>query len=202
DGSVPGGLAVARPPRSLAMDRQPPAPPGRHPATANRGGLGARAAGIDRRQRQQAPGLRGISRPLGQPAQSRRVVILPKANRSRHGKPPLVCHGESYPRHFVNRLRESRSTGLGISPEATPRVTLPPVKVIGTSPLTGVGIDRAKVPSNVQTLPPPTIEMQGPAGLVQDLNQHLGSISLSDNENNPYQPDVYYRGFAATSVVG
>jgi len=37
--------------------------------------------------RQQAPGLRGIRRPLRQTAQLRRSVILPKANRRCHGKP-------------------------------------------------------------------------------------------------------------------
>src|SRR5713101_2486247 len=59
------------------------------------------------------------------------------------------------------------------NPKPMPSVTLAPIEVIGTSPLLGVGIDRDKVPSNVQTLPAPNIEMQGPAGLVNDLDQEL-----------------------------
>ncbi len=69
------------------------------------------------------------------------------------------------------------------NPKPPPSVTLAPVEVIGTSPLLGVGIDRDKVPSNVQTLPAPNIEMQGPAGLVNDLDQELGSVNLNANED-------------------
>src|SRR6516162_8954674 len=32
----------------------------------------------------------------GQPAQCRCLVVPAKCNSRRHGKPPLVCHGESY----------------------------------------------------------------------------------------------------------
>ncbi len=89
-----------------------------------------------------------------------------------------------------------------MGPAAPASVTLPPIEVVGTSPLIGVGIDRDKVPANVQTLPAPSIEMHGPAGLVNDLDQQLGSVNLNGNEDNPFQPDVQYRGFTATSVVG
>jgi len=37
------------------------------------------------------------------------------SNRSRHGKPLRVCHGESYSPRLGNPLRESRSGRLGIS---------------------------------------------------------------------------------------
>ena len=40
------------------------------------------------------------------------------------------------------------------SPEPEPVVTLPPVEVIATSPLAGVGINRDKVPGTARTLAP------------------------------------------------
>lgn len=83
-----------------------------------------------------------------------------------------------------------------------PTVTLAPIEVIGTSPLPGIGIDRDKVPSNAQTLSAPDIAKQGSAALVTGLEQQLGSVNRNDNEDNPFQPDIQYRGFAATSVVG
>src|SRR4030095_13570157 len=99
----------------LGVESQHPVPHRLHPDTADPGGLGAGPAVIDRRQRQQAPGLSGILRPLRQHAYLRRLVIPANSNRSRHGKPPPVCHGESYSPRLGNPLRESRSGGLGIS---------------------------------------------------------------------------------------
>ncbi len=90
----------------------------------------------------------------------------------------------------------------GQNSTATPTLTLPTIEVVGTSPLAGIGIDRDKVPANVQTLPTPNTATQGPAPLVTGLDQALGSVNLNGNEDNPYQPDVQYRGFEASPVVG
>src|SRR3981189_128614 len=108
-GALPGALPLtspsgpsalhARPPprRRLGFEGPPPAPPRLHPAPADLRRLGPSPAIVDRRQRQQAPRLIGILRPLRQLAQSRGVVIPSNPNRTSHGKPPPVCHGESPP---------------------------------------------------------------------------------------------------------
>ena len=81
-------------------------------------------------------------------------------------------------------------------------VTLPSVEVIATSPLPGLGIDRDKVPSNAQSLPAPDITTQGPTSFTTQLNRHVGSINIEDNQGNPFQPDVLYRGFEGSPVLG
>jgi len=81
-------------------------------------------------------------------------------------------------------------------------VTLAPVEVVGTTPLAGIGIDRDKIPANIQVLPQPDIARNGPASLVSGLDRSLSSINLNDNEDNTYQPDVQYRGFTASPVLG
>jgi iron complex outermembrane receptor protein len=86
--------------------------------------------------------------------------------------------------------------------QAPPSATLPTVEVIGTSPVPGTGIDRDKMPSNVQTLGAPDVAKQGPAGLGTSLDQRLGSVSINANQDNPYQPDLQYRGFEASPVLG
>jgi hypothetical protein len=79
------------------------------PNTADPDGIAAAPAVIDRRQCQQAARLIGILRPLRQLAQSPGLVILPKANRSCHGKPPPfasvnhICSALGIPR--VSRLQ-------------------------------------------------------------------------------------------------
>lgn len=85
---------------------------------------------------------------------------------------------------------------------ATPAITLAPVDVVGTSPLLGIGIDRDKVPANVQTLPAQDYATEGPAAMATSLNERVGSANLSENEDNVYQPDIQYRGFTASPVVG
>ena len=84
-------------------------------------------------------------------------------------------------------------------PAATP---LPEVVVIGTTPLPGVGIDRDKVPSNASSLLAPDTAKQGPAGIGTALDQRLGSVNINANQDNPFQPDIQYRGFEASPVLG
>ena len=83
-----------------------------------------------------------------------------------------------------------------------PETILPTTEVIGTSPLPGLGIDRDKMPANAQTLPAPDIANEGPAGLGRELDQQLGSVNINDNQGNPFQPDVQYRGFEASPILG
>jgi iron complex outermembrane recepter protein len=88
------------------------------------------------------------------------------------------------------------------SDAASPVQTLPTVEVIGVSPLPGLGIDRDKVPSNARSLAAPDDAKQGPATLGTSLDQRLGSVNINANQNNSFQPDVQYRGFAASPVLG
>jgi hypothetical protein len=85
---VAGSLAVHQARRPLGVESQHPVPHRLQPNTADPGGIAAAPAVIDRRQRQQAARLIGILRALRQLAQSPGLVILPKANRRCHGKPP------------------------------------------------------------------------------------------------------------------
>jgi iron complex outermembrane receptor protein len=86
--------------------------------------------------------------------------------------------------------------------QAEAPVALPPVEVVATSPLPGLGIDRDKVPSNAQSLPAPDITTQGPTSFTTLLNQRVGSVNIEENQGNPFQPDVLYRGFEGSPVLG
>lgn len=86
--------------------------------------------------------------------------------------------------------------------QAESPLTLPTVEVVAPSPLPGLGIPRDKVPSNAQSLPAPEITTQGPTSFTTQLNQRVGSVNIEENQGNPFQPDVLYRGFEATPIVG
>ena len=96
----------------------------------------------------------------------------------------------------------AQTASANSGPEVPPALVLPPIEVIGTTPLPGIGIDRDKVPSNVQSLTAPDIAKQGPAALATGLDQRLGSVNINANQDNPYQPDIQYRGFEASPVLG
>lgn len=113
---VAGRLAVDETGRTIRVEGQHPIAHRLEADAADPRRGCSRGAIIDRRQRQQPTRLAGIHRPPRQLVQSSSVVIPSKPNRSRHGKPHPVCHGESYSRQFGNPLRESHSQGFGIRP--------------------------------------------------------------------------------------
>src|SRR5215831_1538136 len=96
----------------------------------------------------------------------------------------------------------AQSAPGGTTPETPPAIVLPPVAVIAPSPLPGLGIDRDKVPSNAQSLPAPQITTQGPTSYTTQLNQRVGSVNIEENQGNPFQPDVLYRGFEGSPLAG
>jgi iron complex outermembrane receptor protein len=77
-----------------------------------------------------------------------------------------------------------------------------PVKVIAATPLPGTAIDVAKAPYDVRTLTDADLARTGPASLTGALASRLGGVNVGDNLDDPFQPDIVYRGFTASPVVG
>jgi iron complex outermembrane recepter protein len=79
--------------------------------------------------------------------------------------------------------------------------TLPTVVVQATA-IAGAPIDIDKVAGNVQVLSAADLSRNGPASLTGALNSQLSSININDNADDPFQPDILYRGFEASPVLG
>jgi iron complex outermembrane receptor protein len=79
---------------------------------------------------------------------------------------------------------------------------LPTVVVEATAIPGGTALDADKVPGNVQSLSASDLTRNGSASMTQALNSQLGSISINDNLDDPFQPDILYRGFEASPVLG
>lgn len=79
---------------------------------------------------------------------------------------------------------------------------LPSVDVISTTPLPGIGIEAEKLPFHVQSLNKEALNNSQGDTLTNTLNKNLGSVFINDIQNNPYQPDVNYRGFTASPLLG
>ncbi len=74
--------------------------------------------------------------------------------------------------------------------------------VISATPLAGSKIPLDAIPGNVQLLSAADLAREGTASLTSALNSRLGSINVNDNIVDPFQPDILYRGFEASSVAG
>ena len=79
---------------------------------------------------------------------------------------------------------------------------LPEMVVVGVSPLLGTGIDLDRVPGNVSVIDPARERAKAPASVAQMLDARLGSVSMADYQGNPMQPNLSYRGFNASPVLG
>jgi len=80
--------------------------------------------------------------------------------------------------------------------------SLAPLDVISTTPLPGSQIPKDRVPANIQGIGNAELEEQHPNSVSAALNQNLSSVSVNDTEGNPFQPDVSFRGFTASPVLG
>lgn len=85
---------------------------------------------------------------------------------------------------------------------AEDNVELSPIEVIGTTPLHGVGLPADQIPANVQTAEAEDIARVQALDLSDFMNKTLGSVSINQAQNNPFQPDLKFRGFTASPLVG
>jgi len=81
-------------------------------------------------------------------------------------------------------------------------VELSEIEVIGTTPLHGVGLPADMIPTNVQSATAEDIAKVQSLDLSDFMSRTLSSVNINSAQNNPYQPDVTYRGFSATPLLG
>jgi iron complex outermembrane receptor protein len=76
------------------------------------------------------------------------------------------------------------------------------IVVIGVTPVPGFSVDRDKLPGNVQTLRSGDLNRNGPANTLNALDQQASSVNFNDTLADPFQPEVLFRGFEASPVLG
>lgn len=80
--------------------------------------------------------------------------------------------------------------------------TIATVTVVGVTPLIGSQVDRNQVPAPVQTATSRDIERSHVLDLTTYMNRHTGSVYVNDIQNNALQPDINYRGYTASPLLG
>ena len=79
---------------------------------------------------------------------------------------------------------------------------LPPVEVVATSPLIGSGLDRNLVPAETQRAEPAGPAARGHAATGALAEREVGGVSTLSASGNPFQPTLFYHGFAASPLQG
>lgn len=98
----------------------------------------------------------------------------------------------------------SHATAQVKEPESPPdRPTqIEGITVFGVAPVLGSGIDPDKVPNETRVLRGPELTRTGTPSLLGALQDQVSSVNLNATLENPYQPDLQYRGFEASPLEG
>ncbi|MEW8505893.1 MAG: TonB-dependent receptor [Candidatus Thiodiazotropha sp.] len=111
---------------------------------------------------------------------------------------PIVSQQQPKPM----RLLFSASLVLSGSGTGWAEERLPAIDVISTTPLHGVEIERNRLPMHTEIATDEEVTRQQSLDLSEFLNQRFGSVFLNEAQNNPLQPDLLYRGFVASPLIG
>jgi outer membrane receptor protein involved in Fe transport len=76
------------------------------------------------------------------------------------------------------------------------------IDVVGATPLPGTNLPLDEIPAPVQTASALDLERSGALDLAELLNQRLSGVHVNQNQENPFQPDVNYRGYTASPLLG
>ncbi len=75
------------------------------------------------------------------------------------------------------------------------------ITVIGVTPI-GAGVDLAKVAASVQTMGAEAVARSRARNLSALMSRGLGGVHVVEAQGNPFQPDVHFRGYAASPLLG
>lgn len=79
---------------------------------------------------------------------------------------------------------------------------MPVVEVVGTTPLPGIGVDRALLPYPVQTAGKAERERSGAGNLSEYMAQNLTGVNVNEVQGSPFQNDLTFRGYRASPLLG
>ena len=90
---------------------------------------------------------------------------------------------------------------LVIIPISAKAQRLEEITVIGVVPA-GSNIDAAKLAYPIQMANAEDLDSASILSVADFLRQNFSSVSVNDAQNNPMQPDIQYRGFTASPLLG
>lgn len=90
----------------------------------------------------------------------------------------------------------SRSITLALAAQASR------IDVVAATPLPGTDLAIDEIPTPVQTASARNLERSGSLDLADLMNRRLNGVHVNANQENPFQPDINYRGYTASPLLG
>lgn len=76
------------------------------------------------------------------------------------------------------------------------------ITVVGAMPLPGLGQAKNEIPAAVQSASGAAIARSQAIDLTAFMNRNLAGVHINEIQGNPFQPDVSYRGYTASPLLG
>ena len=76
------------------------------------------------------------------------------------------------------------------------------ITVVGVTPLPGLGVPVNRVPSNVQVASGAALARTSGVHVGAQIGDALASVHLNEAQSSTFQPDVQFRGFATSPLLG
>ena len=76
------------------------------------------------------------------------------------------------------------------------------VEVVGTSPLPGLGIEKNKLPYDVQSYGGEDIHNSQSINIPEYMSRNLTGVNINEFQGSPFQADITYRGFRLSGLLG
>ena len=95
-------------------------------------------------------------------------------------------------------LALSSSVSLG----AAEKLTTDTINVYSATPLPSIGLPLNIIPANIQIGNPKVLKNQGGVSLADYMTNNMQSVSVTEMGGNPWQPEITFRGFSASPLLG
>ena len=86
--------------------------------------------------------------------------------------------------------------------ETSSQIQAEKVEVISTTPLAGIGLARDIIPANIQSVKGEQMQKQSSLTIADYLSSGMLGVNVNEVQNNPFQPNINYRGFTASPLLG
>jgi outer membrane receptor protein involved in Fe transport len=85
---------------------------------------------------------------------------------------------------------------------AAEKMTTGTINVYSATPLPSFGLPINIIPANIQIATPKAINNQTGVSLADYMNNNMQSVSTTEMGGNPWQPEITFRGFSASPLLG
>lgn len=98
--------------------------------------------------------------------------------------------------------QEAARVAVSAASRTADNAAIEEIIVVGTTPGSGLGVPVNKIPFAVRTIGSRDLQNAQSLDLTDFLNNKTPGVNINSAQNNPLQPDLLFRGFTASPLLG